>query len=93
MVSFFLNFKIIYIPEQGSKEFNEFLSFLGNRVELAGWKGFAGGLDTSGSMFSLVHYNISNPIRKYDWKGNYLYEMEKNGIYFPCLHAFTRFCC
>jgi hypothetical protein len=34
------------VPEHGSKEFEEFLVFLGQRVKLQGWDKYAGGLDT-----------------------------------------------
>ena len=34
------------VIESGSPDFEEFLELLGERVELEGWNGFAGGLDT-----------------------------------------------
>eukprot|EP01127_Copromyxa_protea_P017030 TRINITY_DN5155_c0_g1_i2.p1 TRINITY_DN5155_c0_g1~~TRINITY_DN5155_c0_g1_i2.p1 ORF type:complete len:513 (-),score=90.23 TRINITY_DN5155_c0_g1_i2:88-1626(-) len=38
----------MFANEHGSQEFNEFLSFLGPRIKLAGFSEFSGGLDTSG---------------------------------------------
>jgi len=34
--------------ENGSEEFNQFVSLLGNRVRLKGWDKYRGGLDVKG---------------------------------------------
>ena len=47
--------KLIYISRksvESSPDFEEFLSFLGERVPLQGWSCYSGGLDTK-SIFSL----------------------------------------
>ncbi|XP_015374052.1 PREDICTED: GTPase-activating Rap/Ran-GAP domain-like protein 3 [Diuraphis noxia] len=36
--------------ENGSEEFNQFVSLLGNRVRLKGWDKYRGGLDVKGDM-------------------------------------------
>ena len=36
----------IYSNTEYSQDFNEFLDFIGTRVELKGFEGFSGGLDT-----------------------------------------------
>lgn len=40
-----------YNNEHGSPAFEEFLGFLGNRVRLKGFGGYAGGLDVKGNTF------------------------------------------
>lgn len=42
----FLLFFFVSHLESGSVAYEEFLDFLGDKVELNGWKGFSGGLDT-----------------------------------------------
>lgn len=36
-----------------SKDFEEFLDFLGDRVKLDGWRGFRGGLDVRSTFYDL----------------------------------------
>jgi hypothetical protein len=47
---------------ENSEEFNNFLSMIGNTIELEGWKGFAGGLDVSEDRLTgnTAVYNKSN---------------------------------
>ena len=37
---------ICCFAERGSKEFNDFLALLGDRIKLRGWDKYRGGLDT-----------------------------------------------
>jgi len=37
-----------FFSENGSEEFNQFISLLGNRVRLKGWDKYRGGLDVKG---------------------------------------------
>jgi len=39
----------LYENSETSEDFNEFLNWLGNKIKLAGWTKFRGGLDTRGS--------------------------------------------
>ena len=48
----------MYNNKDGSKDFNEFLGFLGERIQLKGWGGFRGGLDVGMSFNFILLLNI-----------------------------------
>ena len=52
---FFLFFFIFYFKEFGSPAFEEFLDFLGDRVELEGWDKYRAGLDVTSTFISLIN--------------------------------------
>jgi hypothetical protein len=47
MVSFY-SYPLITIVVSGSPEFEEFLAFLGDKIELRGWQKYRAGLDVKG---------------------------------------------
>ena len=44
--------------ERGSKEFERFLSILGNKIRLKGWDKYRGGLDVKGTQFFFFLFDI-----------------------------------
>ena len=48
------------IKERGSKEFERFLSILGNKIRLKGWDKYRGGLDVKGRS----QYQLQPPLYK-----------------------------
>ena len=49
----------LFLQESGSERYNEFLEVLGEKIELKGWKKYAGGLDTEG--FSTGTHSVYRP--------------------------------
>lgn len=47
-----------FSPDKGSPEFEEFLDFLGEKVELNGWTRYRAGLDVRGNF--MICKNLSN---------------------------------
>jgi hypothetical protein len=45
-----------YSNERGSPEFDDFLNFLGDKIQLKGWNKFAGGLDTQENLTGINSY-------------------------------------
>lgn len=45
---------------EGCPNFEEFLNFLGDKIELKGWNGFRGGLDNESIFFFLVQIKYSD---------------------------------
>lgn len=52
-----------------SKKFAEFLSFLGEKIELKGWKGYKGGLDVNSNGYLMLRWS--------DWFSFHLYHMAR----------------
>lgn len=49
----FLIWRLLFL-EHGSADFEEFVSFLGERVKLQGWTKYAGGLDVKRKIFEEI---------------------------------------
>ncbi len=60
-----LNVTYFLLKVHGSAKWNEFLEFMGSKIELKGWPNFSGGLDThqdttgKNSIFSVWKYVLS----------------------------------
>lgn len=50
--------------ERGSKEFERFLTILGNKIRLKGWDKYRGGLDVKGIHCASVYLFVYQPIEK-----------------------------
>ena len=61
------------IIESGSDRYEEFLTVLGNRIELKGWKGYTGGLDVEGH--STGTYSIFRNYYSMDSKYDIMYHV------------------
>jgi len=62
-----------FANESGSDRYEEFLTVLGNRIELKGWKGYTGGLDVEGH--STGTYSIFRNYYSMDSKYDIMYHV------------------
>lgn len=89
-----LNSEIWQFTVEGSPDWNEFLDFLGEKIELLGWELYAGGLDTKGIFYLFFFANFFYEFIKFFKRGNnrkifYIYTTKRCSNYVPCFYFIT----
>lgn len=61
-------FKIYVFTERGSKEFERFLTILGNKIRLKGWDKYRGGLDVKGTKRNFIIIKLNDEKVKFRFR-------------------------